>query len=85
MKITIENVYRKFNRKFRKFNRKTYPYSTALVLKVLTALIFIYFVFDIFFWSLWTAQLLADYQHKIHLFETYLEVQRELSQSDSCR
>lgn len=85
MKITVNNVYRKFNRIYKRLNRKSYPYSSALVLKVIAALLFIYLAFDILFWDIWTAQLLADYQHKIYLLETYLEVQREFQESNSCR
>ena len=85
MKITVENVYRKFNRKFKRLNRKSYPYSTALVLKVVTALLFICLAFDILFWDMWTAQLIKEYQHKIYLLEKYLEVQHELQESNSCR
>lgn len=85
MKITVNNVYRKFNRIFKRLNRKSYPYSSALILKVIAALLFIYLAFDILFWDMWTAQLLADYQHKIRLLEKYLEVQHEFQESNSCR
>ena len=36
MKITVNNVYRKFNRVYKRLNRKSYPYSSALVLKILS-------------------------------------------------
>lgn len=85
MKITVNNVYRKFNRKFRKLRRKSYPYSTTLILKVLTAILFIYLAFDIVFWDMWTAQLLLKYRHKIELLEKYLEIQHEFQESNSCR
>lgn len=79
MKLSVNSVYRKFSRKFKRLNRPNpfvKPYSTELVLKVVTALLFLAVV-EVVFWGLYNMQEVEELERKYYLLQTYLELQNK--------
>ena len=78
MKLKVDRVYRKFSRKFKRLIKPSIfskTYSTELILKIVTALLFLATV-EVVFWGLYNRQEVEELERKYYLLKTYLEVQR---------